>query len=221
VRGTLKTPNKRKEENFMKTKIGSRILGSIMVVALASLALGAGTLAYFSDIETSTGNTFTAGTLDLKVDGADTNVVKWTVTNFAPGGQQIRVFALKNEGSMTGYLDIENIVVTENENTRIEPEIEGGDTTDAVGELGSVVSINLFIDQNGNGWYDTGDVYIQPNTVIASLPSNYNQNIPIAPGQTIYIASQVNWWSSSSDNLAQSDSLTLDLKFELGQTVGQ
>jgi len=38
-----------------------------VIAAVAAIAIG-GTIAFFSDVETSTGNTFTAGTLDLKID---------------------------------------------------------------------------------------------------------------------------------------------------------
>ena len=203
-------------KNFNK-----RILASIVVIALMGVAIGAGTLAYFSDTETSTGNTFTAGTLDLQVDGGDVNVVKWTVANFKPTGQATKTFALQNVGSISGYLDIENIVVTEYENDLIDPEADAGDVTPSVGELGSVVKINLFIDQDGDGWYDAGDVYIQTNTFIKDLPANFELDQLMTPGQTIYISGQVNWWSTADDNLAQSDSLDLGLEFELGQTAAQ
>jgi len=202
-------------------KVNSKILGSFVMIVLMSFALGAGTIAYFSDTETSNGNTFTAGTLDLTLDGGNVNVVKWTVNNFAPGGQPIRTFALQNVGSLTGYLDMESILVTEHENVRIDPEIEAGDTTDDVGELGSVVSINFFIDLDGNGWFGVGDTYIQANTHIADLPSHYELNEAMSAGETVYITAQVNWWSNVLDNQAQSDSLDLNITFELGQTTGQ
>ena len=48
--------------------MNKKILVSLSVIAaVAAIAIG-GTVAYFSDTETSTGNTFTAGSLDLKVD---------------------------------------------------------------------------------------------------------------------------------------------------------
>ena len=48
--------------------MNKKILLSLCVIgAVAAIAVG-GTIAYFSDTETSTGNTFTAGSLDLKVD---------------------------------------------------------------------------------------------------------------------------------------------------------
>ena len=48
-----------------------KILGlSIAVLLVTGLVVG-GTLAYFSDTETSTGNLFTAGTIDLEVNGTN------------------------------------------------------------------------------------------------------------------------------------------------------
>lgn len=49
----------------MKTK---RILISLGIIGIVAAAVIGGTIAYFNDIETSTGNIFTAGSLDLKVD---------------------------------------------------------------------------------------------------------------------------------------------------------
>lgn len=48
--------------------MNSEILYSLLVIGLVAAAVGGATWAYFSDTETSTGNTFTAGKLDLKVD---------------------------------------------------------------------------------------------------------------------------------------------------------
>lgn len=51
--------------------MNKRILISLSVIgAVAALAVG-GTIAYFSDVETSTGNTFTAGILDLELTDSD------------------------------------------------------------------------------------------------------------------------------------------------------
>ena len=61
------------------------ILLSLMTIALVGALVGGGVFAYFSDTETSTGNTFTAGTLDLNLDAGNTNVVKFTVSDVKPG----------------------------------------------------------------------------------------------------------------------------------------
>jgi predicted ribosomally synthesized peptide with SipW-like signal peptide len=185
---------------------------------MLALAIGWGTYAYFSDTEKSSGNVFTAGTLDLQIDGGDTNVIKFTVNNFRPGNQPIGTYALKNAGSIDGYLDLFGINVTDNENGRTEPEIEAGDTTDDVGELSSLIGLTMFIDQDGNGWYGTGDVYIF-NGIMHDIASGYNLNLPIPAGSTKYITIQINWWSTANDNLAQSDSVVLDIGFRLDQTA--
>jgi len=45
-----------------------KILISLSVIAVVAAVVVGGTIAYFSDTETSTGNTFTAGAIDLKID---------------------------------------------------------------------------------------------------------------------------------------------------------
>ena len=80
-----------------------RILGLTIAVLLLIGMTGIGTWAYFSDVETSTGNVLAAGTLDLKTD--DVNGVSQTLlaTNMRPGyivGPETII--LKNSGSVQG-----------------------------------------------------------------------------------------------------------------------
>lgn len=58
-----------------------RVLGGIVTIGAASAAAGAGTYAWFNDTETSSGNTITAGTLDL-IDATDGQI---SVSNVVPG----------------------------------------------------------------------------------------------------------------------------------------
>ncbi|MCX6764459.1 MAG: TasA family protein [Candidatus Nealsonbacteria bacterium] len=60
-----------------------KIILSLAIIGAASAIAVGGTIAYFSDTETSTGNTFTAGSLDLRfqVGGA---AGPWTDVNGAP-----------------------------------------------------------------------------------------------------------------------------------------
>lgn len=50
-------------------EINRKILASVFIIGLLAFGLGWGTYSYFSDTETSTGNIFTAGTIDIVVDG--------------------------------------------------------------------------------------------------------------------------------------------------------
>ena len=194
----------------------TKILGSIVMIALMASAVGIGTYASFSDTETSVGNSFTAGTLDLKINGADTNVIAFRVANMRPGNQPTNSYVLSNEGSLSGKLNITKVVLTDSENTRIEPEIEAGDTTDDLGELSSVVNLSLYIDVDNAGGYSTGDVMFF-NGKVNTLPASFDLNRPIAAGANIRINAVFDWWSTSADNQAQSDSFTLDLTFQLSQ----
>lgn len=57
------------------------LLSLIVVGAVGGAAIGAAT-AFFSDTETSTGNTFTAGAIDLKIDN-ESYAIDYNVPNFA------------------------------------------------------------------------------------------------------------------------------------------
>lgn len=78
-----------------------KILISLAVIAVAgAVAIGA-TTAYFSDTENSTGNTFTAGTLDLKVGGQDVIPII-NIGNLKPGDSGSYAIDVSNTGSVTG-----------------------------------------------------------------------------------------------------------------------
>lgn len=76
------------------------IFASIFVIGMLALAMGYGTYSYFSSTKTSTGNTFTAGTLNL--DG--TNMATFTfgpIGNMAPGDKTgTAVITVNNSGSI-------------------------------------------------------------------------------------------------------------------------
>ena len=68
-----------------------RTLTAIVLTGIVAILAGAGTYAYFSSTKTSTGNTFTAGTLNLKIMAwneltwRDGVTATWTATNMMPG----------------------------------------------------------------------------------------------------------------------------------------
>jgi predicted ribosomally synthesized peptide with SipW-like signal peptide len=101
-----------------------------MTIGIIASMLGAGTFAYFSDIETSTGNTFTAGTIDFSVD--DQN--PWNRENYEiavdakPCETYYDEVTIKNVGNnpMDVWKHIKNVVC--GENGIIEPEQDYYDT---------------------------------------------------------------------------------------------
>jgi len=167
----------------MDAKIKS-LLGSIMVIAVVASMMTIGTHSYYSDTETSVGNTFTAGTLDLKVDGQDGIITcLFSADNMAPGniynGGTIKI---KNAGSIAGRLTVKVTNLISNENGLLEPEIEDGDTAgneidptgyDANGgdgELWDQITIRIWVEGCGyggagshdnNGKWDWDDTHLK------------------------------------------------------------
>jgi len=203
-----------------------KIVASILTIGLvASLTVGA-TRAYLDDTETSANNTFTAGTLDLVVDGENPlTSAKFSVTNMKPDSQPKGTFNLLNDGTVNGFIDIEGVTVSNNENSCLEPETEAGDSTCGTpglgeGELQNVVNVRLFNDFNCDGWISAGDTTFY-NGLVNGLASNYELNTPLNAGQNTCVTAIFDWWSTPNDNKAMGDDMALDMTFELGQTTGQ
>jgi predicted ribosomally synthesized peptide with SipW-like signal peptide len=83
-----------------------KILGLTIAAVLVMGLVGGGTWAYFSDTETSSGNSFAAGTLDLGLDtdsGQDpTGSISstFTASGWAPGETNNGTIYVNNEGSI-------------------------------------------------------------------------------------------------------------------------
>ena len=99
---------------------------SVMIIALVCALIGGGVYAYFSDTETSTGNTFTAGTLDLVVD--DENPWTFTAVTFDCIEPDVAVtpvsINVENEGCITGDLYMRFTNLTDTTETQTEPECD-------------------------------------------------------------------------------------------------
>jgi len=135
-----------------------KLLLSILAIFLVIGLVGAGTNAWFQDTETSTGNTFTAGTLDLKIRDQDEPwgdgvTATWTASNMAPGDSWdflVPFVRLDSVGSIPGsYLEItcdysviEEIPQTEADtdpNTNLDPD-----------KMAKVMEITRFEYRNGS-----------------------------------------------------------------------
>ncbi|HRY62682.1 MAG TPA: TasA family protein [Candidatus Paceibacterota bacterium] len=196
-----------------------KIVLSVAIIALSTTVIVGATRAYFSDTETSTGNTFAAGTLDLNLDGADTNSVKFTVTNTAPGASGTSYWTVKNVGSLAGYVDLASIAKTNDDNLCTEPESTDGDTTCGAGqgELGANMNITIFVDADKDGVIDGGETTLYTGT-LDGLATSYDANLALAAGAEQYVS--LNWSIPTTvGNVIQSDSVQLDMSFQLGQTI--
>ena len=183
-----------------------KILISLMAIALVIGLVGAGTMAYFSDTETSSGNTFTAGTLNLHVDGAnDPLPAKFTLTDLAPGSSGAITYALANVGSINGYVDIEGVTVVNASGTTPEPE-----STPDLGELGANLLVTVTL--------DTTTVY--SSAALNGFAGNWDVSESLTAGSTINCV--ISWSIHDTvGNEIQGDIATVGMTFELAQTTGQ
>jgi len=197
------------------------ILMSILMIGVVAMAAGAGTFAYFSDTETSTGNTFTAGTLDLKVNSGDSNVVMFNVNDVKPGDSGSAEINLSNAGSLDGYLDINFSNVVDNDPTLTDPEDEVDDTQgDGQGELADNLDILAYIDENGNSTYDAGTDALVYDGKAINIAGEQLSNYSLTSGASKTFRIE---WSVDSGvgNVIQDDEAGFDIEFELAQTTGQ
>jgi len=81
-----------------------RTLTSLVIIGLVALMAGTGTYAWFTSTATSTGNTFTAGTLDIYLtDGQPNPNAQWCIAQGAPGESQVHNdIRIHNLGSLDG-----------------------------------------------------------------------------------------------------------------------
>lgn len=198
----------------------NKILLSLVTISLVSVVAVGATRAYFSDTETSTGNSFTAGTLDLNLDGANTNVVKFSLTNLVPGNSGTGYWTIKNVGNINGYLDLESKTVVNDDNNCNEPEnlVDSGCGV-GQGELGANTNVVLFVDDNHNGVVDGVDVSLFTGTLDGLVAATV-ADISLNANTEKYVS--MNWTIPSTvENIIQSDSATFSATFELGQTTDQ
>jgi predicted ribosomally synthesized peptide with SipW-like signal peptide len=202
-----------------------KIFLSMMTIALVGALIGGGVYAYFSDIESSTENTFTAGTLDLELtdtseDGTDGETQTWVFTDMKPtdtGGATLNVNS--KAGSIDGFIDLSSISVTDDEGTNPESETSGGN------DLSDLLMVHMFFDVDGDGVYDIGDgdtdIYGTSASYaqFSSMASAYDTDYALSSGGTIYITLNYNWPSSANDNDAQGDVTTFTFDVELDQSA--
>jgi predicted ribosomally synthesized peptide with SipW-like signal peptide len=225
-----------------KIPIGFLIVG--LVAALAA----AGLYAYFSDTETSSGNTFTAGTLDLKMQvdtvWGDDGVAyaRWSGSNMAPGDiLGSATIRLKEFGTiLADHLEIScSYTVTE---VWQEPDTE--DTSLVPDNFAKYLEISLLRYEN-NGWYInclTGerrrisddallegpreDWKVNPDTdgvprvSLCDLKNDPLDNLP-APGYATHVFSMGLKFRDDAGNNLQGDTLNLTVIFTLNQHSSQ
>lgn len=195
-------------------------LSLAIIIAVSSFSFLL-TKAYFTDKKTSSGNTFTVGTLNLEVgDSQNGQIEPFVISDLGNGeitGQKI--WKLKNTGSLPGQfiINLDNILNNENGCNTPESEVDQTCNNPGVGEgeLGNVISANFYID-------NVSKINIPLNESGGEILSNYWNNklstLVLEPNQEVEL--KIEWFESGSyGNEIQSDSLFFDFNFNLQQVI--
>jgi spore coat-associated protein N len=210
----------------------------LILTVLLALGITGGTFAYFTDTETSNGNVFAAGTLDLKISDIneypprDGVSVTWSMTNMAPGVSHVgpRTITIINTGSIQG----DHIEISFSHQISDLPDVESDTKKDSTpGELAKWLQIlamtyedttlvgpiptpgHVLVDVNHNGFIDLEDVTLPENSLALD-----NLEPPLVPGgQTSF--SMTLLFNAGATNDIQGDTLTTTVYFTLNQDYSQ
>ena len=189
-----------------------KIIGLTIAFMLLIGMTGIGTWAYFSDVETSTGNQMTAGTLDLKTDDVDGVSQTLFATNMAPGDTVgPETITLKNTGSVDGLtLDLAFSYV-ENDGSP-NPVDKSADETAAMLEVtvlnyGGSSLLGSISDGNSNTWTDIED--------LKNADLSGQSSIGASASKDFQIAVQLRGVETGND--FQADGIIVTMTFTLNQ----
>jgi len=191
-----------------------RIFGLTIALMLLIGMSGIGTWAYFSDVETSTGNTMTAGTLDLKTDDVDGVSQTLLANNLAPGDTVgPATIILKNVGNIAGANVTLAFSYIENDGSP-NPVNMSSDNTAAMIEVttlnygGSPVLGSVSDNNTGgpNGYKDIEDLKKADLSGLSGIGASATKDFEIAVQLR-----------TSTDNDYQADGINITMTFTLNQ----
>lgn len=177
----------------------SRILLGLVLIVGAGGALVSGTTAFFSDTETSVGNTFTAGDIDLQIDnesyynGVLNSGTSWAMTNLTTekffdfddlkpgdfGEDTISIHVNTNDAYMCADVSL----TSNNDNSQNEPEALDDANGLATGELAGLVNFAWWAD-DGDNVFESDETLLDPIGPIGALPLGATTTLALADTTT-------------------------------------
>lgn len=199
--------------------MNTKILLSLLTIGVASAGVGYGTYAFFSDTESSTGNVFTAGTLDLALGSPSSVGATIANANFAPGESVSGSLVLTNAGSIVSGLTLDmtgTVTVTDAPASSTDSDLGGPSNPDIDQYLvlttltyGSTDLLASIGDADGDGRANT----------LADLEHVGTLSGLAAPATTGTTLSMTVQFSTDGGNDLQGDSADLSLAFNLQQVA--
>lgn len=225
-------------QTILANLLRREVLVAILVIGVASTALGAVTWAQFSDDDASEGNAVEAGTLNITLDRADSQTGAFSLTNAKPGNATSHEFALRNAGSLSadhvevGLSFSESDPRAEPSDPDLNAELSANETASFVrvttleyrNESGAVIEDALasVSDANGNnnGIKDLEDVRNQAGS-LDDLPApqrNAGNQTSLVIG--VAIADDSGDFTGTDEDI-MADGIDVKLTFTLNQDAGQ
>ncbi len=203
-----------------------KILGlTIAAVVIIGLVAG-GTWAYFSDTETTTGNTFTAGTIDLSLDPTTGQAVRTADAQFddlKPCQTGYIAITLTNDG--TNPMDVWKMITSVVCTGGAHPESEvAEDPTDTINNIDTVILYDMWIEVGGGAFEynpSAGDILKVDEATglhIDDIDNFYIYLGTLAPGASMDIVQSYHM-EAATTNWAQGDVMTFTMQFFAQQTV--
>jgi predicted ribosomally synthesized peptide with SipW-like signal peptide len=215
--------------------MNKKILASIFVIGILALAMGWGTYSFFSDTEKSTGNVFTAGTIDIAVDNqnpwtatysaelsdvkpSENRWIKFVITN--PGKNPVNVWkhikVIECSGGMKVY-------PTNNPVASSEPEYEEGLVNNVYVErcwLPPYILYDLSTSIRGDIVTQTQQIRVDNINCMWI----YLGQIPATGSMTVWQSYHLSSWKDALEldvtNWAQGDTMTFDIELYAEQVGG-
>ncbi|HEX7456683.1 MAG TPA: TasA family protein [Candidatus Nanoarchaeia archaeon] len=192
-----------------------RILVSMLTIAIVAVVGFAVTRAYFSDTETSSGNTITAGTIDISVDDNNPWTGNFAISDMKPSNVEYKTFTITNVGSNPARIWKHIKDVDTEENGVTEPEQDWYTTYNGgvpKNDIDTVIEYDMTVGET---------TVIDPDDGITldDIESAYVYLGTLNPGQPMTVTQSYHM-RADTGNWAQSDKLTFSIEIYAEQTTG-
>jgi len=187
-----------------------KLLISIIAIGIVATMLGTGTFSYFSDTETSGVNTFTAGTVNIKVGDNDPWTASYTVANIEPSYTGYITFTVNNVGTSPVVVWKQLVVTAQGPGTTPESEL-AEDPTDTFNNIASWIFYDLY--SSNLGW-----IIPAANKVrIDNVNNCWIKLGTLNAGESMYVEQSYHLRQETT-NWAQGDTMTFTITLQAVQT---
>ena len=212
----------------MNTKI---ILSIVVIGAVAAIGIG-GTVAYFTDTETSTGNTFTAGTIDIAVNGQNpwSQSAPFAMADMKPSQVDYTNFTINNVGTnpVNVWKKVSGVLTEENGTNEPELAYYVGqnpiiDPSTGKNNIDSVITYDLsVVVKNSDSQPIWNQTLYNMNKTIAEINAMGGNGtfLGMIPARGTMDVIESYHMASSTGNWAQSDKMTFNITVTGEQLTG-